>query len=128
MKMQEYPSETDARISATVRALASGGNVDMMIVARALALPKATVYNKLRGDSPWKASEVAALAHFFKVRIPDFYDGLNGRFGPPVDAAAALRDDKGTVHCLKPYLTGLTGGGLNTAPVRPPLKLVSDAA
>jgi hypothetical protein len=73
------------------------------------------------------AEEVARCARVMseisgdQVSIADLHAGRISVFG-------GTPTGKGTVHCLKPYLTGLTGGGLNTAPVRPPLKLVSDAA
>jgi hypothetical protein len=105
MKMHQFASETDERISATVRALSSGGNIPMDSVARACGVPKATVYRKLNGTSPWKASEVGALSQFFKIRLTDLYDGVGGRFGPPEnspDTAGGLSTP--TPQYLAPYL------------------------
>ena len=49
------------------------------------------VFMKLRGDSPWKAAEVEAVAEFFDVSVGDLYSGL-GLFG---DAKSPRRDRDG---------------------------------
>ncbi len=49
------------------------------------------VFMKLRGDSPWKAAEVEAVAEFFDVSVGDLYSGL-GLFG---DAKNPRRDRDG---------------------------------
>jgi hypothetical protein len=127
-RIHEYASETDATISSTVRALASGRNITPETVALGVGMTRSSIYNRLKGTAPWKASEVVAVAQFFSVRLTDLYDGLSGRFGPSDPSPAGTESNKGKVHCFKPYLTVLDGGGLITDPVKPALKLVSDAA
>lgn len=82
VKLHDYASETDARLSASILALVSGQHVDPKDVARELKVSKAAYYRKINGSSPWKASEIETLAKFFGVRLGDLYDGLGGRVGP----------------------------------------------
>ena len=90
LKLHEFASETDARISASVRALISGRGLQPAEVGLIVGVTKASMYNKLGGKAPWKASEVEALARYFEIRISDLYDGLGGRFGPPGTPPAAV--------------------------------------
>lgn len=89
MRIHDYGSVTDHRISAAVRALLSGRGMPPKEAALLIDIPKGTMYSKLNGTSPWKASEVEALARLFDVRLTDLYDGLGGRVGPPPEGPLA---------------------------------------
>ena len=72
--------DDDARISAAVRALAAGNGLKNAELAPILGIHRASVFAKIKGETSWKASEVAALARFFDVPVGDLFDGL-GLFG-----------------------------------------------
>ena len=80
MRLRPFATEVDATISAVVRALTSGRGLAPEVLTEVLGVTKTSVYNKLRGSAPWKASEVKALADYFAVEVADIYDGLGGRF------------------------------------------------
>jgi hypothetical protein len=69
----------DQMIAITVRALAAARNERIEDVARAISITRTSLYNKLSGIAPFKASEVALLADHFGRSVGDFYDGLGGR-------------------------------------------------
>lgn len=83
LKLREFASDTDDRLAATVRALASGRGESVGRVAMHCGMTRSALYDRLNGTSPWKASEIEAVAHHFEVTVGDLYDGLGGRFGPP---------------------------------------------
>ena len=66
----------DERISAAVRALAAGRGIRNSDLAPILGAGKTATFAKLKGEAPWKAAEVAALADFFEVSVGELYDGL----------------------------------------------------
>ncbi|WP_084252733.1 helix-turn-helix domain-containing protein [Devriesea agamarum] len=70
----------DELISASIRALAAGRGVRNAELAPILGINRASVFNKLNGTAPWKASEVGALARYFDVSTDDIFNGL-GLFG-----------------------------------------------
>lgn len=76
----------NARISAAVAALVRGQRRDVGEIAREMGLSRTALYQKIKGDRPFKAWEVAALAAIFGVRVSDLYDGLGGRVGPQLVA------------------------------------------
>lgn len=79
MNYSETPN-VDQRIAASVRALAAGRGMRNVELSDVLGVGANAVFMKLRGDSPWKATEVAALAEHFDVSVGDLFDGL-GLFG-----------------------------------------------
>ncbi len=68
--------DDDARISAAVRALAAGTGLKNADLAPVLNIHRASVFAKLKGETPWKAGEVATLARYFDVPVGDIFDGL----------------------------------------------------
>lgn len=78
----QYPTPDDAIVSASVKAICELRRADKVVVAHAASLSKDQLYDRLRGDTYWRASEVAAIARYFHIRIGDLYDGLGGRFAP----------------------------------------------
>lgn len=72
--------DDDARISAAVRALAAGNGLKNAEIAPILGIHRSSVFAKIKGETSWKASEVAALARYFGVPVGDLFDGL-GLFG-----------------------------------------------
>ena len=76
--MDNFSSESvDERISAAVRALAALNGVKHTDLKDVLGIGQNSIFTKLRGDSPWKASEVAALAEYFDVPISYLFDGFS---------------------------------------------------
>lgn len=75
MPQIDQPS-VDERIAASVRALTAGRGMRNVELKEVLGIGSNAIFMKLRGDSPWKASEVAALAEHFDVSVGDLYDGL----------------------------------------------------
>ena len=73
---QADQSDDDARISAAVRALAAGTGLKNAELAPVLGIHRASVFAKLKGETAWKASEVASLARYFDVPVGDLFDGL----------------------------------------------------
>ncbi len=72
--------DDDARISAVVRALVAGSGLKNADLAPVLGVHRASIFAKLKGETPWKASEVAKVARYFDVPIEDLFDG-QGLFG-----------------------------------------------
>ena len=63
-------------------------------LAAMIGISRNQTFVKLRGDSPWKASEVEALAEHFGVSIADLYAGfglLDNDEAPPVCSTEGLR-------------------------------------
>lgn len=73
---QTSETDDDARISAAVRALAAGTGLKNAELAPVLGIHRASVFAKLKGETSWKASEVASLARYFDVPVGDLFDGL----------------------------------------------------
>ncbi len=46
------------------------------VLAAEIGVIRNQTFAKLRGASPWKASEVFSIAEFFGVRVQDLFDGL----------------------------------------------------
>ncbi|MBO0866254.1 MAG: hypothetical protein J2P16_14410 [Mycobacterium sp.] len=92
MKILDFPTETDRLVAASVRALASGHDESIDQVAASCAMTKSALYERLKGARSFKAHEVAALAHHFRVQVGDLYDGLGGRFGPPPGASSSMAE------------------------------------
>lgn len=63
-------------IRVTVRALRSARQVDAAVLARHIGISRQALYNRLNGQAPWLASEVAGLAEFFNCSVQDLYDGV----------------------------------------------------
>ena len=84
---------TDATITRTVRALRGAHQVDARDLAQHLRISRQSLYNRLNGDAPWLAADVAALADYFGCTIQDLYDGTVNLARPtamrPVGAEAA---------------------------------------
>ncbi|MGO3503858.1 helix-turn-helix domain-containing protein [Brachybacterium tyrofermentans] len=72
----DQSDDDDARISAAVRALAAGTGLKNAELAPVLGIHRASVFAKLKGETAWKASEVASLARYFDVPVGDLFDGL----------------------------------------------------
>lgn len=93
LKLKEFATDADATIAASVRALCSGRDVAPEMVAAVVGMTKSSIYNKLKGASPWKASEVSDIASYFGVRVGDLYDGLGGKFTPqPPRASSSMAE------------------------------------
>ena len=73
---EQQSIDDDARISAAVRALAAGTGLKNAELAPVLGIHRASVFAKLKGETSWKASEVATLARHFDVPVGDLFDGL----------------------------------------------------
>lgn len=73
-------ASADERISAAVRALAAGRGVKNAELGPVIGAGRATIFAKVKGDTPWKANEIEAIAEFFDVSVGDLFDGL-GLFG-----------------------------------------------
>ncbi|WP_172457776.1 hypothetical protein [Pseudonocardia sp. N23] len=73
--------DPDRVISATVRALVSANRVDTGRLAEALQMSRQSYYNRVNGEKPWHAKDVARAARFFAVPIQDIYSGTV-RIGP----------------------------------------------
>lgn len=67
--------EPDATISATVRALAGARRADTAEIARAIGISRNSYYNRINGEKPWHARDVARAAAYFGVPIADLYAG-----------------------------------------------------
>ena len=65
----------DARISRAVSVLLEDLDMSVDQAAASTGLSRASIYRKLAGDSPWKASEVEVLARFFRVQPGDLFSG-----------------------------------------------------
>ena len=70
----------DQRIAAAVRALAAGRGIKNSELAPIIGTSRATVFAKVKGDAPWKAEEIEAVATYFGVTVGDLFGGL-GIFG-----------------------------------------------
>ena len=68
----------DELISRSVDLLIDRNDVTVERVAASTGLSRAGLYRRLAGDSPWKASDVAALAAYFGVLPNDLF------FGAPI--------------------------------------------
>lgn len=91
----------DGTIAATAWALLAGRHMKPVELAEIMSLSKTTIYAKLNGAAPFKASEVAEMAEVFGVEIMDFYDGLGGRFSPtPGGGAGRPRQDSNLRHTV----------------------------
>lgn len=66
----------DERISAATRALVALHGMRNADLADVLGIGQNSVFMKLRGDSPWKAAEVAPVAEYFGVPISIIFDGM----------------------------------------------------
>ena len=86
-QVTELPSPIDRTIAATVRALIHGRGVTAGDVATACGIARTSMFNKLKGTAPFKASEVYALARYFQVSVADLYSGMGGAFPGPVPAS-----------------------------------------
>jgi transcriptional regulator with XRE-family HTH domain len=75
-------TDVDRRIASTVKALVSAQGHDVAEVAEGIGLSRASLYQKLKGQRPFKAHEVDALARYLRVRVSDLFDGLGGRLFP----------------------------------------------
>ena len=78
-------------IRVTVRALRSAHQVDAAVLARRLGVSRQSIYNRLNGQAPWLAAEVAALADFFGCEVQDLYNGTV-RIGPLTTRTAGPPD------------------------------------
>lgn len=67
---------TDERIAAAVRALAAGRGVRTVDLAPVIGIGKTRIFAKLKGEAPWRATEVEAVAQYFDVSVGDLFDGL----------------------------------------------------
>ncbi|ATH96343.1 hypothetical protein COP05_03960 [Dermabacter jinjuensis] len=79
----------DERISAATRALVALHGMRNADLADVLGIGQNSVFMKLRGDSPWKASEVAIMAEYFGVPIASFYDDLASLYSSEAPAQGA---------------------------------------
>ena len=66
----------DQRIAAAVRALAAGRGVKNAELAPVIGTGRATVFAKVKGEVPWKANEIEAVADYFDVSVGELFDGL----------------------------------------------------
>ena len=66
----------DERISAATRTLVALHGMRNADLADVLGIGQNSVFMKLRGDSPWKAAEVALVAEYFGVPISIIFDGM----------------------------------------------------
>lgn len=125
------PSQwSDDVIRRVIRAWIAGYDMRQDEFAEAIGMPPRTFKRRLAGSGPrqsFSAGEVAAAAAFMskvsgdKVSIADVFAGKLSVFGSPPG-------DSRTLQYLPEYLKLLPGGGRISAPARPPLVLLSDAA
>ena len=83
----------DERISAATRALVALHGMRNADLAEVLGVGQNSVFMKLRGDSPWKAAEVALVAEYFGVPISILFDGMasvNNEEAPARGARASV--------------------------------------
>jgi len=74
---------SDAWIGATVRGVAGLKGVRLDQIAERLAINPSTLSNKLSGERPWRAVEVAEAADILGVAVESLYNGYNGEVPPP---------------------------------------------
>ena len=72
---QSSTDGADVRISRAVTVLLEDLDRSVDQAAASTGLSRASVYRKLAGDSPWKASEVDVLARYFGVLPGDLFAG-----------------------------------------------------
>ena len=72
-----------ARVYASIDALFKGRRVDAEVFASALGCSRASMYKKLKGESPITVDEAERAADFFGVPVAALFDGLGGYFGGP---------------------------------------------
>ena len=99
--------DDDSRISAAVRALAAGTGLKNTELAPVLGIHRASVFPKLKGETSWKASEVATLARYFDVPVGNLFDGL-GVFGdakrPHLEGGASLAGASSGIRTPDPLI------------------------
>jgi DNA-binding XRE family transcriptional regulator len=66
------PNET---IRAAIRALRAAHETDAIVLAKLLGISRQSLYNRLNGDAPWLAREVAQIADYYNVSVQDLYAG-----------------------------------------------------
>jgi hypothetical protein len=86
-------SLVDRRITATVKAFIAGRELRVEDIAAGLRSSRSGLYHKLKGGSPWTATEVAALAEMFGISVNDLYTGLSGTFA---QATGTWAEQEGT--------------------------------
>ena len=71
----------DVRISKSVSVLMEHLDVSAERVAVAIGVSRAAIFRKLAGENGWKATDVDALARYFRVTPNDLFSGdpLPGR-------------------------------------------------
>ncbi|WP_460477722.1 helix-turn-helix domain-containing protein [Brachybacterium huguangmaarense] len=87
-KPQKPLVSADHRIASAVRALAAGRGVRNAELAPIVGVSRASMFAKAKGDSPWKAEEIEAVADYFDVSVADLFNGL-GLFGNDEAPAAS---------------------------------------
>lgn len=86
---------TDSTISRTVRGIIAFTGMPAGVFREAVGLSRSTYYNKINGDTPWTADEVAHIAEVLGVSILDLYNGRIPADLPawnPTGASEASRD------------------------------------
>ena len=74
---------SDAWIGATIKGVAGLKRVRLDQIAERLHINPSTLSNKLSGDRPWRAVEVAEAADILGVSVESLYNGYNGEVPPP---------------------------------------------
>lgn len=66
---------TDSTISRTIRGIIAFTRMPTGAFRSAAGLSRSTYYNKINGETPWTADEVAHIANVLGVSILDLYNG-----------------------------------------------------
>jgi hypothetical protein len=102
---RKHATETDRMISRTIRGILAFTSMPAEAFWHALEVSRTTYYNKINGDSPWTASEVASAADVLGVAVSDLYEGRVPpglpRWDPTMDTARWPDSDE------QPTLPGL---------------------
>ena len=73
--MPERDLDDDATISAAVWALLHDGGESVADLAFHTRISTAALYRKLNGPSPWRASDIGAIARRYRIRPGDLFLG-----------------------------------------------------
>ena len=67
---------TDHIIRATLRALLAYRGISIPDFAEQIGISRTALYNRMAGDTPWSAEEVARIAVALDIPVATFYGGL----------------------------------------------------
>ena len=84
----------DAWVGKTIRIVADKTETPLGAVATAIGISPSALTGKLKGQRPWTATEVKAVADLLGVDVARLYDGDGGYVQPPSDFHSAGDDLK----------------------------------